>query len=262
MVVKSIIIYPIKGMQGTSLASCNVLERGFENDRRYMLIDRNDNFVSQRSHPILALIRPQIIDDEIRILFKSNVVLSFPLSLSSGRVVEATLFENTVQGTLVSDEVSNQLSNLIDDEVRLIKMTNEITRNKKLIKGPASTEVSFADGYPYLIAGTASLNQLNQKMDHSVMMDRFRPNIVVETNVPHEEDEWESIQIGNAKLMIIKPCARCQVITINQQTAVKSKETLKVLSSYRKKDNKVFFGANAISLGDSHISVEDTVVAL
>ena len=97
MVVKSIIIYPIKGMQGTSLASCNVLERGFENDRRYMLIDRNDNFVSQRSHPILALIRPQIIDDEIRILFKSNVVLSFPLSLSSGRVVEATLFENTVQ---------------------------------------------------------------------------------------------------------------------------------------------------------------------
>jgi uncharacterized protein YcbX len=261
MIVKSIIIYPIKGMKGTEVKSAVNLERGFENDRRYMLIDKNNTFISQRSHPILALVHPEIITGQIRISY-CDVSFSFPLTQTKEEIVEATLFDNIVNGTLVSKALDEQFSKILNDDVRLIKMNENNVRNKKLIKGPASAEVSFADGYPYLIAGSASLDQLNEKLDNPVLMDRFRPNIVVETLVPHEEDNWESIQIGSAKMMVIKPCARCPVVTINQQTAEKSKDTLKTLSTYRKKENKVFFGANAISLGNSQISVGDEVVAL
>ena len=248
-------------MKGTEVETAATLERGFENDRRYMLIDRNNTFISQRSHPILALICPEILNGEVLISY-SEEHFSFSLTETTEEIVDARLFENIVSGTLVSEEVDEQFSKMLNDNVRLIKMNESNVRNKKLIKGPASTEVSFADGYPYLIAGAASLDQLNEKLDQSVLMDRFRPNIVVSTQLPHEEDKWESIQIGNAKMMVIKPCARCPVVTIDQQTAGKSKDTLKTLATYRKKDNKVFFGVNAISLGNSQISVGDEVVAL
>ena len=261
MIVESIIIYPIKGMKGTKVKSAVTLERGFENDRRYMLIDKNNTFISQRSHPILSLIYPEILNGEIRITYK-ELSFSFPLTQTGEEIVEAALFENIVSGTLVSKEIDEQLSMMLNDKVRLLKMNENNIRNKKLIKGPASTEVSFADGYPYLIAGTASLDLLNQKLDQPALMDRFRPNIVVDTQVAHEEDDWESIQMGNAMMMVIKSCARCPVVTINQQTAKKSKSTLKTLATYRKKDNKVFFGANAISLGNGQINVGDEVVAL
>ena len=261
MIVESINIYPIKGMKGTKVKSAVTLERGFENDRRYMLIDKNNTFISQRSHPILALIHPEILNGKIRISYNEKS-FSFLLTQTGEEIVEVSLFENMVSGTLVSKEIDEHFSMMLNDNVRLIKMNENNVRNKKLIKGPASTEVSYADGYPYLITGTASLDQLNVKLDQPVLMDRFRPNIVVGTQVEHEEDNWDSIQIGNAKMMIIKPCARCPVVTINQQTAGKSKDTLKTLATYRKKDNKVFFGANAISLGNSQISVGDEVFAL
>ena len=261
MVIKSVTIYPIKGMRGTEVQSAITLERGFENDRRYMLIDKTNTFISQRSHPLLALIHPEIKNSHITISFK-EANFSFSLTQSTNVAIAARLFENVVSGTLVSAEVDEYFSKLLNDEVRLIKMNDSDIRNKKLIKGPESTQVSFADGYPYLIAGTASLDQLNKKLDQPVLMDRFRPNIVVETEMAHEEDNWESIKIGTAKMMVIKTCARCPVVTINQQTAEKSKDTLKTLATYRRKDNKVFFGANAISLGNSRISVGDEVVAL
>jgi uncharacterized protein YcbX len=248
-------------MKGTEVKSAVTLERGFENDRRYMLIDKNNTFISQRSHPILALIYPELLDGKMKISYNGKS-FSFPLSQTGEEIVEAALFENIVSGTVVSKEIDKQFSEMLNDNVRLLKMNEKNVRNKKLIKGPTSTEVSFADGYPYLITGTASLHKLNEKLEQPVLMDRFRPNIVISTQVEHEEDNWESIQIGRAKLMVIKPCARCPVVTINQQTAVKSKDTLKTLATYRKKDNKVFFGANAISQGNSQISVGDEVVAL
>ncbi len=248
-------------MKGTEVQSALTLERGFENDRRYMLIDKTNNFISQRSHPLLALIHPEIKNGHITISYH-EASFSFPLSQFTDVVIDATLFENVVSGTHVSTEVDRYFSKLLDDEVRLIKMNGNNIRNKKLVKGPESTQVSFADGYPYLITGTASLDQLNERLDQPVLMDRFRPNIVVKTEVPHEEDSWESINIGTAEMLVIKPCARCPVVTINQQTAEKSKDTLKALANYRKKDNKVFFGVNAVSLGGSRISVGDEVVAL
>lgn len=259
MKVKSILIYPIKGMQGVSLANSKSLERGFSDDRRYMLIDDSGTFISQRSHPLLTKISPFIIGDEI-VVKTSESQFSFLKSLVSEELVVAKLFDKEVEGYKVSSEVDSWFSEILQENVRLIKMTNRNVRIKELIKGPGSTEVSFADGYPYLILGTASMDFLNSLLESPINMDRFRPNIVIETVVPHEEDSWDTFSIGKAKFQVIKPCARCPVVTINQQTGKKGKEPLKTLSSYRKNGNNVFFGANTICTQNGEIELADEVI--
>lgn len=261
MKVKSIYIYPIKGMAGTELSNCNVLVRGLENDRRYMLIDKANNFISQRSHAIISLIKPTVEHNIISIRYLSH---QYDLSIGEDikEEVKVSLFEHTLDATLVSPSADKWFSEILKEEVRLVKMTNSNIRHKKLIKGPKITEVSFADGYPILIAGTASLGLLNSKLGKPILMNRFRPNIVVETEVSHIEDEWEDVQIGTSNLMVIKPCARCPVVTIEQETANQGKEPLKTLSTYRRENNNVFFGANAICRKEGGIGIEDEVIPL
>jgi len=258
--VQSIIIYPIKGMKGVSMSSAKASARGFENDRRYMLIDENGTFISQRTHPILTKIEPTILQDGMYVKFEETEY-SFPLSLNSDTSVNATLFDNEVQGTLVSTQIDKYFSDIIGEPVRLLKMTESDVRNKKLIRGPESTEVSYADGYPYLVAGTESLDELNARLENPVLMDRFRPNIVVRTNDAHVEDTWENVEIGYCNFIIIKPCARCPVVTIDQASGLRSKEPLKTLSTYRKIGNNVYFGANAICLSEGVISIGDSLVS-
>jgi uncharacterized protein YcbX len=134
---------------------------------------------------------------------------------------------------------------------------------KRLIKSdlvPKDAVVSFADGYPYLILGTASLADLNGRLVSPVDFDRFRPNIVVATETPFEEDDWKTFQLGQSLFTGVKPCARCVMVNVDQQTAVSSKEPLKTLASYREVNNKVLFGLNGLwSGGAERIRVGDTV---
>lgn len=259
--VVSIHIYPIKGMQGVAVSSGITLERGLQNDRRYMLVDKKNTFISQRSHPQLVFFFPRISDDRIHVSYKEDSI-EIDLSTSKDKTVEATLFDKTVRGTEVSEEANQWFSQRLGEEVRLIKMNPGDVRYKKLIRGPERVEVSFADGYPYLIVGTASLDLLNSKLENSLAMHRFRPNIVVQTEEAHIEDSWKEIRIGGVEFSVIKACARCPVVTVDQETAVRSKEPLKTLATYRKMDNKVYFGANAISLKEGSIHIGDEVVVL
>lgn len=259
--VHSLHIYPIKGMMGSSVTSAKVLERGFEHDRRYMLIDKNGTFISQRKHPQLVFFQPQIVNDSL-IIKNKNRSINIPLYSTLENTIETTIFEHVVPATEVSHDANSWFSSILEEDVRLVKMTKKDIRHKDLIKGPKRVEVSFADGYPYQIAGTASINKLNTLLERPIGLDRFRPNIVVETTVPHIEDSWEDIKIGKAELLVIKSCARCPVSTVDQILGIKSKEPLKTLATYRKKENKVYFGANAISRRDSHIDIGDTVVVL
>ena len=160
----------------------------------------------------------------------------------------------------MSNEANGWFSDNLQENVRLVKMEAKDIRFKKLVKGPEKVKVSFADGYPYLILGTASLEKLNEKISEPVKMNRFRPNIVLETRNAHEEDDWESIEIGGASFMVIKACARCPVVTVDQSSGEKSKEPLKTLATYRRKDNMVYFGANAISLDNTVINIGDKVM--
>ena len=132
-------------------------------------------------------------------------------------------------------------------------------RKKRLYRPPYMTSVSFADGYPYLILGSASMHHLNDQLDTPLDINRFRANLIVETEIPHEEDNWKEISVNNQSLVMIKPCARCIMTTINQDTAEKGKEPLSTLSKYRGSNNKILFGMNAISITQGIIRVGDEV---
>src|SRR5690606_34216827 len=133
-------------------------------------------------------------------------------------------------------------------------------RKKKLMIDPFVSDVSFADGYPYLFLGTASMDHLNVQLDIPLGIDRFRPNIFIETNVPHEEDHFTSFAIGSARFQHIKPCVRCIMTTINQSTTEKGKEPLRTLAKYRGVDNGVIFGTNVICSAVGKISVGDKII--
>lgn len=260
MIVEQLNIYPIKGLGGIKLESAKALERGFENDRRFMLVDLEGNFLSQRGLPEMALFSQKIIGDQLQIQYnQENINLS--LSQKDGNTMDTIVWGDPVENAIqVGKEANEWFSDQLGQACVLLKMNEATIRSKGLSKEPNNTQVSFADGYPYLVLGTASLAHLNTKLEEQIKMDRFRANIIVRTNIAHEEDELDQCNINGLKFRMIKPCARCQVTTINQQNASISKEPLKTLASYRKKNNKVNFGMNMVCLDEGMIKVGDQLL--
>jgi uncharacterized protein YcbX len=119
--------------------------------------------------------------------------------------------------------------------------------------------VSFADGMPYVMIGQSSLDELNQRLEVPVSMDRFRPNLVFSGGEAYAEDQFKQLQIGEVEFQVVKPCARCVMITVNQQTGEKGKEPLATLVTYRTVNNKVYFGQNAVALAPGMVRVGDLI---
>jgi uncharacterized protein YcbX len=122
--------------------------------------------------------------------------------------------------------------------------------------------VSFADGMPYLIIGQSSLDELNSRLESPVPMNRFRPNLVFSGGEPFLEDQLRKIQIGSVPFQIVKPCARCVLTTVDQDTGEKGKEPLKTLATYRTVNNKVMFGQNVVALGGGSVRIGDELIPI
>jgi uncharacterized protein len=126
-------------------------------------------------------------------------------------------------------------------------------RHTEAFYDPASNLLSFADAFPYLITGQASLNDLNSRLQAPGPMDRFRPNLVFSGGAPFAEDTWLRFKIGDTIFRAAKPCARCVVTTIDQQTGKKSEEPLRTLATFRKEESKILFGQNLVSENYGHL---------
>lgn len=257
--VKSLHIYPIKSLGGISLDSVNVEKEGFQHDRRWMLINKEGIFMSQREHPKMALFSCHIVDKKLHVNYKDTSI-SFGLDEHQQSVEDVQVWNSALNAQEVSSEISYWFSDHLGIECKLVAMTKVSNRKKSFEKEPFSTSVSFADGYPILIVGTRSLEYLNEKLDTPLPMNRFRPNIVIETIKEHEEDTWNDLTVNDTGLKVINACARCQVTTINQETIEKGAEPLKTLSTYRKDGNRILFGANTIVTKEGVISVNDVIL--
>jgi uncharacterized protein YcbX len=254
-------IFPVKGMAGISVEQALARPIGFAYDRRWMLIRKDNMFLSQREFPILAQFKTNIEGDLINIAYQSQKV-SFGATEVASNEIFAKVWDDTAVTNEVNPSVSKILSNWLSMDVKLVRLANEDSRLHHVSTRNIEIHASLADGYPYLLIGTASLDHLNQKLSKSISMDRFRPNIVIETEAPHIEDSFRTF-MSNDKTVIfenIKPCARCQVITIDQSNSSINNEPLKVLSTYRKAENKVFFGTNVICLQPGMIKVGDQLI--
>ena len=225
-------------------------------DRRWMLADAKGNFISQRQFPGLALFQADFQDD----LTIKHLPSGEEYRVQQDEFTE--MVDVQVWGTYFKahssqDSVNKWLSDFLEEKITLVYMDEEDIRK---IKSPKEDGiVSFADGYPALLTTEASLADLNSRMDESVAMDRFRTNIVIDGENPFEEDDWEEIKIGSVRFKNAEPCARCKVINVDQETGVPSAQPLRALSSFRKKDNLVYFGINLIPLDTGIIHEGDLV---
>jgi uncharacterized protein YcbX len=166
-----------------------------------------------------------------------------------------------VEGVTVSEEADSWLSNTLDQNLRLVMMPESSFRKADPRYAKNEENVSFADGFPYLVISQASLDDLNSRLAEPISMIRFRPNFVVTGTDAFAEDQWKNVTIGNLNFEVVKPCARCVLTTINPETAEKGAEPLRTLASYRRVNNKVLFGQNMVVKDIGTIKEGDELVA-
>jgi uncharacterized protein YcbX len=264
MHLSEIWIYPVKSLGGIRLTEAVTEERGLQYDRRWLIIDENDKFVTQRFFTKMALIDVALEKDYLKISNRSepgNEVL-VPFEPVTAKPVTVTIWDDVVEALTVSDEADKWLSQQLGQDLRLVVMP-ETTRRPVDTKYAKNDEfVSFADGYPYLVISQASLDDLNSRLAEPITMARFRPNFVISGTEPFEEDHWKSFSIGNLAFEILKPCARCVLTTINPETAEQGKEPLKTLATYRRLNNKILFGQNVIAKNFGPVKEGDLVDVL
>ena len=257
--ISQLFIYPIKGLGGISVQSARALEAGFEHDRRYMIINDENVFISQRQLPEMALFLTKI-DDQQLILTYNDHQISFDFGDTYGESFAASIWNDTAHVIEVRRELNDWFSECMQMKVKLVKMVNENSRIHYSSKIDRNIHVNLADGYPYLLVGTSSVSEIDERMNIPIKMSRFRPNIVVDTQTPHEEDQWQEIHFNETIFSGVKPCGRCNVVTINQETSEINKDVLKTLSEYRKTGNAVNFGSNLICTQQGIVKVGEMIV--
>jgi uncharacterized protein YcbX len=244
--ITGLFIYPIKGCAGHRVDAAAMTERGFENDRLYMVVDPDGMFITQRQIPSLCLVSPSLINGGLRLQSPSQPQIDVPLR-QGGDLKAVTIWRDTCIAVDQGQAAADWLSSFLGTECRLMRMSDEHPRQVHQDYGQPEDIVSFADGFPFLITNEASLDDLNSKLKEPVPMDRFRPSIVVRGASAFEEDNWVSLHSESTNVDIVKPCARCVVTTTDQKTAARGVEPLKTLATYRKVDgNQILFGQNAI----------------
>ena len=264
MQVSSLYCYPVKSLGGQSVQALVPEGRGFKDDRRWMFVEENGQFISCRAVPGLLLFSAEVAGDELRFRrIADGAVLGAVAGAREGiKRMEVSVWDDTFQASLIDVPGLNQLTETLGiPGARLVYMGPEDIRPVDPRYAKAGEEVSFADGYPYLISNTASLDDLASRLGEASLDERrFRPNIVVSTDTPWAEDDWTALQVGSHRFRLPKPCARCIMVTIQPETGEKDLRVLAELSRYRKVGNKVMFGMNGgWEGGEGELSVGDVV---
>ena len=254
-------IYPVKSLPGISLQHSLVEERGLQYDRRWMLVDENNSFITQRVFPQILFIN-QRIENENLIFSHDKKELSpliIDLNIIPTQEIEVKIWDDICIAKMYDQEINEWFSQALDTNCSLVHMPESTERKTSVKYFPKSKNVSFADGYPFLIIGEESLNLLNSKLDEKISINNFRPNLVFSGGKPHDEDNWQNINIGEVKFSIVKPCARCVITTIDSK-GKKNKEPLATLNTNRNFNNKIMFGQNALSHNVGKIKIGDPII--
>ena len=240
---------------------------GLQYDRRWVIIE-NGRFISQRSHPQLARLIAIPSKDKLSLSFEGA---QYGLDLDAPkRMAEISVWKDDFQASVYQDPVNDWLSKHLGGEFELASMDQAI-RRRETEERAAPFDVSFADGYPILIATTASLDALNdyvrEQGEAALPMSRFRPNIVIDGAQPWAEDSWKQIKIGNVIIDCVKPCTRCIMTTLDPMSGESLGDiSLKALTHLRRSADKrlkgVLFGTNAIPLGAGLLKQGDKVEIL
>jgi hypothetical protein len=260
MRVHSLFLYPVKSLAGIAVDSFELDQFGPAGDRRWMLVDDECQFVTQRTLPQLALVQPSLgADGEVSITLPGQP----PIALqTSGENLSVRVWRDWVQGQVGCDAASGAISRFCGLSLRFVFMPDSSFRQVQTNLATERRRVSFADGYPLLVTNTASLVELNERLAVTVDMRHFRPNIVVDGAAAWLEDNWQAVTIGEGSYRVLNPCSRCVMTTVNPDTGEKaaSVQPLRTLATYRRTADGIMFGMNAIHDSPCRLSVGDCVI--
>ncbi|MBL4762181.1 MAG: MOSC domain-containing protein [Gammaproteobacteria bacterium] len=259
MQLSEINIYPVKSLRGISVTEWPVDARGLKLDRHWMLINDAGHFITQRQFPQLSLVNTSLTDNQLTIDSQGFSSLQLPIDETNGEQREVEIWKQSITACSSGATASEWFSDYLGEKTHLVFLPEEVIRPVDPDYANPSDQVGFADGFPFLIISEASLDDLNQRLDVALPMQRFRPNLVIKHSAAYAEDDWQHLSIGNIDLNIVKPCARCAITTINPETAARSKEPLATLRHYRKYGNLVYFGQNAIHQNQGILKINDKV---
>ncbi len=265
ILVKQLSLFPIKSLAGISVDQVDVDAAGFVGDRRFMLVDQQGKFITQRTRPDLTRFELSLMPGGYQVHDRiSGYIKELSAQPALRDSLAAELWEDKLHVIEVGEGWSEWFSTLLQEPVRLVAQdvqSPRIIQDKYQTKG--SNQSSFADSLPILLASEASYSSV--EVVYGTYFDplRFRANIIVSGCDAFEEDTWEEISMDTVRLFGAKPCARCQLVNVEPISgAVDKGGVLKALATFRQKDNKVYFGQQMvpISLGNIKIGDELNVV--
>ena len=258
--VSELFIYPIKSLGGIAVSSAAVTERGLQYDRRWMLIDEYNTFLTQREVAAMALFDVATHEEGLLVTYKPDgAAILIPFEPQTIEMLTVEVWSDQCNAVVVSGEANQWFSDKLGISCRLVYMPDAVKRSVDTQYAIDKEIVSFADGYPMLLIGQSSLDDLNSRLQEELTIQRFRPNIVFTGGEPFEEDELEEFKIKGILFYGVKLCARCVITTINPDTAIKGKEPLRTLATYRMRNNNIYFGQNLLHKGEGSIQVGDTI---
>ncbi|WP_436872702.1 MOSC domain-containing protein [Acinetobacter haemolyticus] len=263
MHVSQLFHYPVKSLRGNALTEMEIDSFGPKWDRRWMLVDHEGRFITQRQCAIMGQISVEVFAETVRFEFQGDEV-TLSLEEAQGQVDDRliTVWQDQLQGNRIDHPVNQWFSQILGREACLVFMPQRTLRQVDLEYAQQGDRVGFADGFPFLIIGEASVEFLAEKVGFPLDVQRFRPNIVISGCEAFAEDHWKQIQIGEIKFDLVKPCSRCVIPTIDLKTSQKQPEVMQAMLAYRKQGNKVMMGQNALHRGIGAISLGQEIQIL
>jgi len=256
--IQALYLYPIKGCRGFAVDEATLAATGLEvdgiGDREWVVVDDQNEFLSQRELPRMALIETRLTPSSLRIKAPGMLTLDIPLA-SEGDVVTVRVWNDTVSAVSQDPLIDTWLSNFLGRPARLMRFDPEHRRLAAArFTGKHEAPYKFADAFPLLVTTQGSLDDLNARLARrghaAITMQRFRPNVVLEGIEAFEEDYVDELRIGGSTLRFVKPCARCTVPGVDPTTGMHDPTVSDVLAEYRRSTDEqlpgVMFGANAI----------------
>ncbi|NNG23931.1 MOSC domain-containing protein [Telluria aromaticivorans] len=257
--VTELVLYPIKSCAGLSVqeAACGIdgLSAQGVHDREWMLVTHDGQFLTQREFPRMALVNPRVDGEALEVSTPGMPLLRLPLAHDADAPsIDVQIWDDHLKAADCGDAAAAWFAEALRAECRLVRFRPEVQRpTSTKWTGGAPSATRFADGYPILLIGQASLDDLNVKLQSTgrapLPMNRFRPNLVVDGLEAFEEDFVESLSAGELNLRPVKPCARCPIPSIDQATGAFGPDPLDILQAYRanpRMEGAVCMGMNCI----------------
>ena len=244
--ISQLAIYPLKSTAGIALQHAELTSLGLQWDRRWLLVDDNGKFVTQRQYAKMALIHCQVIEGVLHVTAPNMpLLMAMP---HHPQELFVSVWQDSVMALTVSVAADQWFSRYLGFSVRLVFFPEQSQRQVDTTWAGEGHKTAFSDGFPILVISQASFDDLSLHWQQTIDWRRFRPNIVIAGNFPaYWEDRCRGLKIGEIELALVKPCSRCVIPSIHPETAEKDSSLLKVLQQHRRRDDgKTYLGQNAI----------------